>query len=75
LSILKPRSRRFGRLELAANQATHTPLLYEPHIVILVASTSEEEALAHARIVEDVRSSKAEPQSVEVVDLRSQRPE
>jgi hypothetical protein len=63
------------RLELAADQVTHTPLLYEPHIVTLVASTREEEALAYARIVEHVRSSKAEPQSIEVVDLRSQRPE
>jgi hypothetical protein len=61
-------------LELAANQVTHTPLLYEPHIVTLVASTAEEEALAYARIVEHVRSSKAE-QSIEVVDLRTQRPE
>jgi hypothetical protein len=61
-------------LELAADQVTHTPLLYEPHIVTLVASTAEEESLAYARIVEHVRSSKAE-QSIEVVDLRTQRPE
>jgi hypothetical protein len=60
-------------LELAADQVAHAPLLYEPHIVTLVAGTPEEEALAYARIVEHVRSSRAEPRSIEVVDLRTQR--
>jgi hypothetical protein len=45
-----------------------------PRVVTLLARTPDEEALAYVRIVEQIRSSQGEPQSVDVVDLREQKP-
>jgi hypothetical protein len=61
-------------LELAADQVAHTPLLHYPHVVTLVASTAEEESLAYAKIVKQVRFREGEPLSIEFVDLRTQEP-
>jgi hypothetical protein len=61
-------------VELAAARHAETPLHHYLRVVTLLAGTPHEEAVAYARIVDQVRSSKAEPQSVDVVDLRAQKP-
>jgi hypothetical protein len=61
-------------LELAADQVGRIPLQTYPHVVTLVASTEDEEAQAYARIVERVRSSRAQQLNIDVVDLREPRP-
>jgi hypothetical protein len=61
-------------IDLAADQVGQIPLQTYPRVVTLLARTPDEEALAYARIVEQIRSSEAEPQSVAVVDLRERKP-
>jgi hypothetical protein len=60
-------------VELAATQVGATPLQNYP-VVTLVAGTPDDEAVAYARIIEHVRSSNAEPRSINIVDLRGQKP-
>jgi hypothetical protein len=59
-------------VELAAEQVGQIPLQTYPRAVTLLAGTPEEEALAYARIVEHVRSSRGEAQSIDIIDLRAQ---
>jgi hypothetical protein len=61
-------------VELAEDQVGQIPLQTYPHAVTLLARTPDEEALAHVRIVEQVRSSKGKPVRIEVLDLRAQTP-
>jgi hypothetical protein len=58
-------------VEFAAAQHSAIPLQYYPLVVTLVAGTPDDEAVAYARIVKQVRSSQG---SVGVVDLREQNP-
>jgi nucleotide-binding universal stress UspA family protein len=60
-------------VEFAAAQLADVALQYS-RVVTLLAGTPEEEALVNARIVEHLRSSKAEPLSIDVVDLGGQKP-
>jgi hypothetical protein len=58
----------------AAAEVAQIPLPSYPNVVTLLARTADEEALAYARILEEVRSRKGEPLSIEVIDLRAQKP-
>jgi hypothetical protein len=62
-------------VEFAAAQHSAIPLQHYPRVVTLVAGSPDDEAVAYARIVKQVRSSQGEPQSVDVVDLREQKPQ
>jgi hypothetical protein len=58
--------------ELVADVVEGLPIQSPPRVVTLFAHTAEEEALANARIVAELLSSKGEPRSIEVIDLRAQ---
>jgi hypothetical protein len=61
-------------VELAADQVGQIPLQTYPQVVMLLAGTPEEESLAYSRVVEHARFSKGKPLSIEVIDLRAQKP-
>jgi hypothetical protein len=61
-------------VELAAKEVGQGPLQTYQRVITLLAQTPDEEALAYARIVDDVRSSRGEPLSIEIVDLRAHNP-
>jgi hypothetical protein len=60
-----------GLVELAEDQVGQIPLQTYPRAVSLLARTPDQEALAYARIVDEVRSSNHGPVSIEVLDLRA----
>jgi hypothetical protein len=62
-------------VEFAAAQEQATQLQSYLKSEILIAGTPDEEAIAYARIVERMRSSRSQQQNIDVVDLRAQKPE